>query len=122
MLTSTKNVQTSLPSLANTSILLVSPYREDQTVLEQILQARGGTVSRCSSVQEASTQIGTSSTDVVMCESDLPDGGWKTILANCDALPRAPRLLVVSKHANERLWAEVLNMGGYDVLLKPFEA
>jgi DNA-binding response OmpR family regulator len=32
-----------------------------------------------------------------------------------------PLLLVVSKHADENLWAEVLNLGGYDVLLKPFE-
>jgi len=32
-----------------------------------------------------------------------------------------PLLIVASRLADERLWAEVLNLGGYDVLLKPFE-
>lgn len=43
------------------------------------------------------------------------------MLATCESLPNSPRLLVVSRYADERLWAEVLNLGGYDVLLKPFE-
>jgi DNA-binding response OmpR family regulator len=29
-------------------------------------------------------------------------------------------MLVVSRHADERLWAEVLNLGGLDVLSLPF--
>ena len=33
----------------------------------------------------------------------------------------SPLLLVTSKTADENLWAEVLNLGGYDVLMKPFE-
>jgi DNA-binding response OmpR family regulator len=121
MLSSTKKVQSSLPSLARTSILLVSPHSEDQATLQKILQPRGGTVARCSSVEEAATQMGNSSADLVLCESDLPDGSWKSMLATCESLPNSPRLLVVSRYADERLWAEVLNLGGYDVLLKPFE-
>jgi FixJ family two-component response regulator len=27
----------------------------------------------------------------------------------------------MSRHADERLWAEVLNLGGYDLLAKPLE-
>jgi DNA-binding response OmpR family regulator len=30
--------------------------------------------------------------------------------------------VVVSRNADERLWAEVLNLGGYDLLLKPYNA
>jgi nucleotide-binding universal stress UspA family protein len=30
-------------------------------------------------------------------------------------------MLVVSRHADERLWAEVLNLGGFDVLTLPFD-
>ena len=30
-------------------------------------------------------------------------------------------MLVVSRHADERLWAEVLNLGGFDVLALPFD-
>ena len=30
-------------------------------------------------------------------------------------------LIVTDRLADERLWAEVLNLGGYDLLLKPFD-
>jgi FixJ family two-component response regulator len=31
-----------------------------------------------------------------------------------------PRLIVVSRHADERLWAEVLSQGAFDLLSIPF--
>jgi hypothetical protein len=33
---------------------------------------------------------------------------------------RPPNLIVSSRLADDRLWAEVLNLGGYDVLARPF--
>ena len=32
-----------------------------------------------------------------------------------------PALIVVARVGDERLWAEVLNLGGYDVLAKPLD-
>jgi hypothetical protein len=51
----------------------------------------------------------------VICERSLPDGEWK------DLLGKTPRLIVTSYAADESLWAEVLNLGGYDVLAQPFD-
>jgi DNA-binding response OmpR family regulator len=31
-------------------------------------------------------------------------------------------MVVASRLADERLWAEVLNLGGYDLLVKPFNS
>jgi hypothetical protein len=36
-------------------------------------------------------------------------------------LPHHPLLIVASRLADEYLWAEVLNLGGHDVLAKPFQ-
>jgi FixJ family two-component response regulator len=58
---------------------------------------------------------------VVICESSLPDGNWKDVLGQVAPMADAPRLIVTSFHADDRLWAEVLNMGGFDVLLKPLD-
>jgi DNA-binding NtrC family response regulator len=33
----------------------------------------------------------------------------------------APALIVTCRLADERLWAEALNLGAYDVLAKPFD-
>ena len=36
-------------------------------------------------------------------------------------MERAPVLIVTSKVADEYLWSEVLNLGGYDVLAQPLD-
>jgi DNA-binding response OmpR family regulator len=43
------------------------------------------------------------------------------VLEELGHLPEAPLLIVTSRLADEHLWAEVLNLGGYDVLMKPFD-
>jgi len=59
---------------------------------------------------------------VVLSEVVLVDGDWKHVLQETKRLPDGPALVVSSRLADERLWAEVLNLGGHDVLLTPFEA
>ena len=48
------------------------------------------------------------------------DGTWKDVFREARDLDNPPAFVVVSRLADERLWAEVLNLGGFDVLLKPF--
>lgn len=55
----------------------------------------------------------------VLCTSALPDGDWRMMLETVQGMPDPPRLLVLSRLADERLWAEVLNLGGHDVLAAP---
>jgi DNA-binding response OmpR family regulator len=58
--------------------------------------------------------------NVVICEQSLPDGSWQDLLNDIQTIARAPKLIVCSLLADDRLWAEVLNVGGFDVLMKPF--
>ncbi len=59
---------------------------------------------------------------VVICEQNLPDGDWKYVLAELDKMPCRASLIVSSRLADERLWAEVLNLGAFDLVLgDPFE-
>ncbi len=60
---------------------------------------------------------------VAICERNLPDGDWKLLLAELEKMPARPSLIVSSRLADERLWAEVLNLGAFDLLLgAPFTA
>jgi DNA-binding response OmpR family regulator len=52
----------------------------------------------------------------------MPDGNWKDVLAAASSLPIPPPVIVTARFANERLWAEVLSLNGFDVLTKPFDA
>jgi DNA-binding NtrC family response regulator len=58
---------------------------------------------------------------VVICRCCLPDGNWNDVLSQIAVLPDAPRLIVTSHEPDERLWAEVFYLGGYDVLNLPFD-
>jgi FixJ family two-component response regulator len=44
------------------------------------------------------------------------------MLEHISLLPYPPLLIVTSRLADARLWAEALNLGAYDVLAKPFDA
>jgi DNA-binding NtrC family response regulator len=59
---------------------------------------------------------------VVLSEPDLPDGTWRELLNSMASLFAPPNLVVSSRLADHRLWSEVLNLGGFDVLMTPFEA
>src|SRR5581483_8580973 len=59
---------------------------------------------------------------VLMVRDDVPGGGSKQLRDQLCHRTDAPNLIVCSKLADERLWAEVLNLGCYDLLSLPFEA
>ena len=58
---------------------------------------------------------------VVVCERTLQTGTWIDVLENIKVLPNVPSLIVASRLADDRLWAEALNLGAWDVLAKPFD-
>jgi DNA-binding response OmpR family regulator len=58
---------------------------------------------------------------VLLCERDHAGGNWEDLLKATARLPAPPSLIVFSRLADESLWAQVLNLGGFDVLMTPFE-
>ncbi len=71
--------------------------------------------------EHASGYLADSRISVVICEALLPDGTWKDLLTRMASTNASPLLVVTSDVADESLWAEVLNLGGYDVLAQPFD-
>jgi DNA-binding NtrC family response regulator len=60
-------------------------------------------------------------TPVALCEDELLPGTWRDLLRQITCLPYAPTLIVSSRLADDRLWAEALNLGVWDVLARPFD-
>ena len=60
--------------------------------------------------------------DVVLTDCTLTDKhDWKDVLNLVEACGVHQPLIVASRLADEFLWAEVLNLGGFDLLSKPFD-
>jgi len=114
---------------AAVTVLSVSPTRDDHTCLRSIFSKSEWslyTVSRwnlttCRTLESAVSTLQRASIPIVLCEADLLRGTWREMLDHTRNLASAPLLIVTSRLADERLWAEVLNLGAYDVLAKPFD-
>src|SRR5258708_1703459 len=80
-------------------------------------------VHKARSLTSAKTKLRTrNSFPVVLCERDLSPDSWREMLEYLRDMNDPPLLVVTSHLADERLWAEALNLGAYDVLAKPFDA
>ena len=100
--------------------LVVSPNEEDHWGLIHILRPAGWSVDSAHCCHEAVRSLEIEPACVAIVDRHLPDGNWKTLLNRLTRLPYTPKVIVTSRLADEGLWAEVLNLGGFDVLSQPF--
>ena len=104
------------------TILFVSIPQSDGLSLEKIFLKSDWQSHGVGNCQEALEFLDQNHVPVVLTEPELPDGSWRELLRGMAKLPAPPNLIVSSRPADYRLWAEVLNLGGYDLLATPFEA
>ena len=101
-------------------ILSVSECQSDHTVLRRIIDDTEWRLTTANSCREAFEKLCSKPPLAIFAESALPDGNWKDILVAIKHLDKPlPALVVTSAFASDRLWSEVLDLGGYDVLTKP---
>ena len=106
----------------NPALLAVPGCAEERDFLRQLFGQSGWEVYLAQTFQEVLTAVSKKRIGVLLSESRLSDGHcWKDLLDEIQRLEAPPMLIVADRLADERLWAEVLNLGGYDLLLKPFE-
>lgn len=103
------------------AVVAVSLARDDHRILATIFDALPWKLISAPTVAQGVRQARSRGVRVVICERDPPDGNWKILFDTIQKGPRAPRFIVASRLADDRLWAEVLNVGAYDVLATPFD-
>ena len=102
------------------TLLIVGPV-EDDWGGDSVFDRFPWPALRVRNCLEAALHLRSSRPCVIVCERNLPDGGWKDVLEVTASLPSPPPVVVTSRLADEYLWAEVLNLGGWDVLAKPLD-
>jgi DNA-binding NtrC family response regulator len=103
-------------------LLLVTFNDQHEMSMRGILDGTFRAMYRVSNCNEALHVLDGLNPSVVLVEADLPTGNWKRLLDRVSDLQRSPEVIVFSRLADVRLWAEVLTLGGYDLLQVPFEA
>lgn len=101
------------------TVLSVSGSEADSRSLGNLFRHTKWTLLHSPGCADAICLLTSYPVPVVLCDSSLPDGNWRDILAGTAHLPHPPLLIVTSRLADDRLWAEVMEHGGFDVLEKP---
>jgi DNA-binding response OmpR family regulator len=99
------------------TVLAISPFEEDHIFLNHVFSHSNWRMCRVQSAADALDLLREKTFPVALCDG----GDWKDLLAGLQWLANPPVLVVASRLADEHLWGEVLNLGGYDVLSKPFD-
>lgn len=103
------------------TLLFVGAAEGDELSLGAILRDSDWRLHGTRNCQEALEFLDQNRISVVLSEAELPDGNWRELLNSMAKRSAAPSLIVSSRLADDRLWAEVLSLGGFDVLMTPFE-
>ncbi len=103
-------------------VLLVIADRDERVRLEHVLSHSTWLIQAAGTLEEAAAVLKDSNAGVIVSGQRLPAGeSWRSVLCEARKLEPAPNVVVTDRLADAALWAEVLNLGGYDVLPQPFD-
>src|SRR5579871_4720848 len=103
------------------SALLVGDYDIDRQLVHDIFHNPGWRLFEAQDRRHALRCLDRHPIQVVIAEADSVDGGWRRVLCDLRDRQQPAQLIVTSRQADDRLWAEALNLGAFDVLAQPFE-
>jgi len=105
--------------MGTVSVLALLPSRADQQCLRNIFSHSNWKLQIASGLPEAQPFLRDDTVGVVITDCHLSAGEyWTDVLQTAEQRAVPPLLIVADRSPNAV--AEVLNMGGYDVLAKPF--
>ena len=102
------------------SILNVSPIETDHRSLKSIVGHTNWSLHRAPCLLSAAALLRDIPISVILCDCDLQPGKWTDLLKEAATFPVPPPLIVATRPTENVPWGEVLNLGGYDLLRKPF--
>lgn len=101
------------------TVLFVGHCEPDHDALADIFSGRHWQLHHARTPDEAWRLIHSRPFDVVLADAL---GDWRSLLGEVLEMQSPPPFIVTASTRDDSLWAEVLDNGGFDVLLKPFNS
>ena len=109
-------MQIKAPSAESIAVLILAPCEKTRASLLSICAGGRFTVYEATDLRQAVALFRRHAPPVAICSSD-----WHDFIEIAGAAPRRTCVIVTDPFADEALWAEVLNVGGFDVLAQPLD-
>jgi len=101
-------------------VLVIGLTGPESGELRAILRPPQWEICEAAAGEEAGHLLDQRRIPVAICDAKAA-GDWQELLRDWQNRVSPPHLIVSSRCADERLWAEVLNLGAYDLLAQPFD-
>lgn len=99
-------------------VLAVLPDPRDRAFIDAIAAHENWELKLSSSCDSAREALRHYRADVILCDRDLNGCDWREAIAMLSAGNN--RTILASPATDDKLWLEVIERGGYDVITKPF--
>ena len=100
--------------------LLIGEYDDSRLLIHEIFRDCGWRLIEARDRKAALEHLDRERIHVVITNCETAGSTWRHWLRILSQRVRPPQLIVTSRKADDHLWSEVLNCGGYDVLPEPF--
>ena len=100
-------------------ILVLSMSLEDRFVLERLGKQHDWELQFTSSPREGVRLASQSHFELILCDRNQPGYPWREVMDRLAACSPRSCILLVSPVSDDNLWRDVLQRGGYDVLIRP---
>jgi DNA-binding NtrC family response regulator len=108
------------PAEPRIRVLGILPCAPDRTALIGIAERAGWELKLAADTGSALRILKHYEARVIICDREQPDCEWRETIRLLTAHAPASCLILTSSVTNDRLWLEVIERGGYDVLTMPF--
>src|SRR4051794_39016411 len=118
----TSNSAIDATAAVDIAILSISANEDDHSALQRLIGHSRWMMDKARNLSEArASLLQKSEISVIVCDCDALPGAWIAILDDLLDMPNPPSLILTSRLADDRLWAQALNLGAWDVLAKPLD-
>ena len=107
--------------MADEITLVYAGSRKRAMPLRRITAEAGWRLEQCSNWRQAIDLAVHIRATVFIYDRDANPREWLEALRRTQDISEAPAFLMISRYADERMWAELLARRGYDLLLTPLE-
>lgn len=104
------------------AIVAIAANGGDRQVLREVSASEGIEVHFVESPEKALAALESLRSPVALVDRNWPGSDWRTVVEELSLSPGRPCVILMSGVLDERLWAEVVGCGGYEVLAKPLQA
>jgi CheY-like chemotaxis protein len=100
-------------------VIALAASGQDRRLLSEVASDQGWQMNFADTRHEARELLNRQGSPIVLCACEMPGGDWRETIKTVTSSPVSPYTILVSRAADEYLWNDFIQLGGFDILTTP---